>query len=615
MTPLFTKESHAIFWNNNVNAIQRMLDYGYICRRETPSVAVIVHPTSQSSVQKFFFGPKEIVIPVVKTVEEAVDVAPNSDAFLNFASLRSAYDVTMEAFEFDCLKTHTITAEGIPERHARILVARAKKLGRILIGPSTVGAITPGAFKTGNIGGTLQNIVKSKLHRPGSAGLVTRSGGLFNELANSVSIHADGVAEGVAIGGDRYPGSSFVDHMLRMEKNPAVKYFLMLGEVGGTDEYQVIDAVKAGKIKKPIVAWCTGTVAAHLSSNVQFGHAGAKANSEMESAAAKNDAMRKAGFKVPESFNGLPKLIKSVYKALLEAQKVLTEEILEVPEIPEDYTAAKRSGKIRKKTTFICTISDDRGEEATYSGHPISSLATPDTGFGIGDVVSLLWFKKRYPKWATDFIETIIKTVADHGPAVSGAHNTRVTARAGKDLVSSLVSGLLTIGPRFGGAIDEAAHHFKHGLDQQMTPAGFVEYMKRKGIPIPGIGHRIKSVKNPDLRVSALKKFARDHFPATTLLNYAEEVEAVTTSKKGNLILNVDGTVGVLLVDMWRSLGDADDVIQAHIDTGTLNAFFVLGRTIGFIAHALDEKRLNMPMYRHDLDDILYEVELAEKSV
>lgn len=55
---------------------------------------------------------------------------------------------------------------------------------------------------------------------------------------------------------------------------------------------------------------------------------------------------------------------------------------------------------------------------------------------------------------------------ADHGPCVSGAHNTIVTARAGKDLVSSLVSGLLTIGPRFGGAIDDAARYFKDACDR-----------------------------------------------------------------------------------------------------------------------------------------------------
>ncbi|RAP32576.1 ATP citrate synthase [Candidatus Marinamargulisbacteria bacterium SCGC AG-439-L15] len=612
MSSLFTKKSQAIFWNNNVKAIQRMLDYGYICRRETPSVSAIVHPTSQSSVQKFFFGPQEIVIPITKTIEEAVELCPNSDCFLNFASFRTAYDVTIEALQFTNFKTVMVTAEGIPERFARQMVSLAKKKGITLVGPSTVGAITPGALKTGNIGGTIENIAKTRLHRPGSVGLVTRSGGLFNELCNIISLNSDGIAEGIAVGGDRFPGSTFIDHMLRMEKMPEIKLMVLLGEVGGTDEYEIINAVNAGKITKPIIALCTGTVAQHLSSGVQFGHAGAKANAEEEEAAAKNNALKKAGFHVPESFNELPKLIKTVYSDIKAKENTPEEDILEVPEIPEDYITAKKSGKIRKTTNFICTISDDRGDEAVYAGHPISSVATPETGFSIGDVVSLLWFKKQYPKWASDFIETVIKTVADHGPAVSGAHNTRVTSRAGKDLISSIVSGLLTIGPRFGGAIDGAAKYFKYGYDQEMTPNGFVEYMKKKGIPIPGIGHRIKSLKNPDLRVNALRDYAKKQFPETKILDYASEVELVTTSKKGNLILNVDGVVGVLLVDMWKALGYSDEEIEHYIESGALNAFFVLGRSIGFIGHYLDEKRLNMPLYRHDLDDILYDVEKAE---
>ena len=79
--------------------------------------------------------------------------------------------------------------------------------------------------------------------------------------------------------------------------------------------------------------------------------------------------------------------------------------------------------------------------------------------------------------------------------------------------------------------------------------------------------------------------------------------------------MNVDGCVGVLLVDMWRSLGYSDDEIDNQIDSGALNAFFVLGRAIGLIGHVLDEKRLNMPLYRHELDDILYEVDLAKEMV
>ena len=603
MGALFTKDTQAIFWNNNTSAIQRMLDYDYTIKRETPSVAAIVAPTSGNKFEKFFYGPNEIMIPVFKSTPEAKAALPKADVLLNFASFRTAYEVTMEALNLGGFSSIMITAEGIPERLARAMNQHARDKGVTVIGPATVGAIAPGAFKIANIGGTIENIISSKLHRAGSCGLVTRSGGLFNELSNIIAINADGIAEGVAIGGDRFVGSVFIDNLLRMEANPEVKYMLLLGEVGGTEEYKVIEAVKSGQIKKPIIAWCIGTIAKYYDSGVQFGHAGASANGDMETAEAKNRAMKEVGIHVPASFNDLPEIISAVYHAL-HAEGV-------AKDIKEP--AMNVCPKVRRSKEFICTISDDRGDEATYAGFPISSLATPDTGKGIGDVISLLWFKKQYPQWATQFIETVIKTVADHGPAVSGAHNSKVTARAGKSVVEALVTGLLTIGPRFGGAIDGAAKYFKYADDNKLSPAEFLNHMKKEGVPIPGIGHRIKSLKNPDLRVEGLKKFAREYFPSTSLLDYALTVEQLTTSKKENLILNVDGTIGILMVDMWRALGYSEEEINEFIDSGTLNSFFIVGRSIGFVGHILDEKRLAMPMYRHPMDDILYDVPMAEK--
>ncbi|MGM0533415.1 MAG: citrate/2-methylcitrate synthase [Campylobacterota bacterium] len=600
---LFTKDTQAIFWNNNKKAIQRMLDYDYTIKREKPSVAGIVAPTSGNKFEKFFYGGDEIMVPLYKTTAEAKKAQPQADVLLNFASFRTAYDVTMEALEIGGFKTIMITAEGIPERLARYMNETARSKDVTVIGPATVGGIVPGAFKIANVGGTITNIINSKLHRAGSCGLVTRSGGLFNELSNIISINADGIAEGVAIGGDRFVGSTFIDNLLRMENNPKVKYMLLLGEVGGIEEYKVIEAIQSGKITKPVIAWCIGTIAKYYDSGVQFGHAGASANADRETAEAKNKAMAQAGIYVPESFNDLPNKIKEVYTKLKSEGSIQEIEEPELNEIPAH----------RKPKNFICTISDDRGDEATYAGHPISSVATPDTGKGIGDVVSLLWFKKEYPKWATDFIETVMKTVADHGPAVSGAHNAKVTARAGKSVVESLVTGLLTIGPRFGGAIDGAAKYFKYADDNDLSPKEFLKHMKNEGVPIPGIGHRIKSLKNPDKRVEGLKKFAKENFPSTSLLDYALSVEQLTTSKKENLILNVDGTIGILMVDMWRALGYDEKEIDEFIESGTLNSFFIVGRSIGFIGHILDEKRLAMPMYRHPFDDILYDVEKAEK--
>jgi ATP citrate (pro-S)-lyase len=212
---------------------------------------------------------------------------------------------------------------------------------------------------------------------------------------------------------------------------------------------------------------------------------------------------------------------------------------------------------------------------------------------GIGGVLSLLWFKRRLPSYATKFIEMVLMLTADHGPAVSGAHNTIVTARAGKDLISSLVTGLLTIGERFGGALDGSAQMFSSSYDKGLSPSEFVSSMRKSNKLILGIGHKIKSRTNPDLRVSIVKQYVLSNFPNADILKYAIEVEKVTTAKKDNLILNVDGAVGVAFVDLLRGCGAfSREEAEEYIQIGTLNGLFVLGRSIGFIGHYLDQKRL-----------------------
>lgn len=98
---------------------------------------------------------------------------------------------------------------------------------------------------------------------------------------------------------------------------------------------------------------------------------------------------------------------------------------------------------IRKPASFMTSICDERGQELLYAGMPVTEVLKQNVG--IGGVVSLLWFQRCLPPIYCKFLEMSLMLTADHGPAVSGAHNTIVCARAGKDLVSSLVSGLLTI--------------------------------------------------------------------------------------------------------------------------------------------------------------------------
>jgi len=600
---LFDKNTRAIVFGYQQNAIQRMLDFDYVCRREVPSVACIVNPTREG-LHKCFWGTKEIMIPMYRTLKEAASKHKGADVMVNFASFRSAYDTTKEALETKSIRTVAVIAEGVPEKRARQLAKIAKEKNKWIIGPATVGGIAGGAFKIGNTAGMLDNIIACKLHRPGSVAYVSKSGGLSNELNNIIARNSDGIYEGVAIGGDRYPGSVFIDHIMRYEKNPDIKMMVLLGEVGGTDEYEIVELLKNGKIKKPLVAWCIGTCSKVFPAEVQFGHAGARAGAERETADAKNKALKEAGAIVPNSFEDFDKKIKQTFDKLVKSGKIKPKEDVEPPKIPIDYKVAMRDGIIRRSTDFISTISDDRGEELLYCGVPISKVFKDD--IGLGGVIGLLWFKKQLPKWATDFIEMVVLVTADHGPAVSAAHNAIVASRAGKDLVSCLASGILTIGPRFGGAVQGAADHFTTYLYSDHDPDFMIKEMKKKNVNIQGIGHRIKSVTNPDVRVEVLKKYALKNFPNTETLKYALKVEEITTSKRGNLILNVDGCIGVLTCDMLRSIGYTREQVREFVDLGILNAFFVLGRSIGIIGHIIDQKRLKARLYRHPWDDIAY---------
>ncbi|KAF7097351.1 hypothetical protein CFC21_099177 [Triticum aestivum] len=555
---IFSKTTQALFYNYKQLPIQRMLDFDFLCGRETPSVAGIINPGSDGF-QKLFFGQEEIAIPVHPTIEAACNAHPTADVFINFASFRSAAASSMSALKQPTLRVVAIIAEGVPESDAKQLISYARANNKVIIGPATVGGVQAGAFKIGDTAGTIDNIIQCKLYRPGSVGFVSKS----------------------------------------------VKMMVVLGELGGSDEYSLVEALKQGKVQKPVVAWVSGTCARLFKSEVQFGHAGAKSGGELESAQAKNQALRDAGAVVPTSFEALESVIKETFEKLVEEGNIPPVPEVTPPLIPEDLNTAIKSGKVRAPTHIISTISDDRGEEPCYAGVPMSTII--ERGYGVGDVISLLWFKRSLPRYCTQFIEICVMLCADHGPCVSGAHNSIVTARAGKDLVSSLVSGLLTIGPRFGGAIDDAARYFKDAYDRGLTPYEFVEGMKKKGIRVPGIGHRIKSRDNRDKRVQLLQKYAHAHFPSVKYMEYAVQVETYTLSKANNLVMNVDGAIGSLFLDLLSGSGmfskqETDEIIEI----GYLNGLFVLARSIGLIGHTFDQKRLKQPLYRHPWEDVLY---------
>ena len=570
----------------NKNAIQRMLDFDYVSNKESYSVKCVIEPRqSKNTMDPFFFGNESILMPIYNNFSDAIE-NNQFDTVICFMSFRSVYDTCTEILNFTQVKNIVIIAEGVPELLTRKLNLLARNKNVLIIGPATVGGIFPGQFRIANTGGSLENILEHNLYKKGTVGLVSRSGGLLNELCSIISKNTHGIHTAISIGGDRYPSSNFIDYILSYESNNEIKMHVFLGEVGGIQEILIANAVKSGLIKKPIIGYCYGITSDYLSKDIQFGHAGASATASYESANFKNAYMKNSGILVPNTFEELPNLIKSTY------------EKLNINFVNE--TKPRLFKETRVLPTFYSSISNEQGEELEYNHVKITELLNK----GIGKTIGHLWLKKDLPDWFSNYIELILIVTADHGGMVSGAHNTMVASRAGKDLISSLCSGLLTIGDYFGGALNDSAKQFKMGYEKY-TPKEFVEHMKKTNNLIMGIGHKIKSVENPDKRVEILKECIFKNFPKYDYVNYALQVEKITTQKKNNLILNVDGLIANSLLDAFSILLTKTE-FEEILENDFINAFFILGRTIGFIGHWYDQKRLKQGLFRLNPKDIQY---------
>lgn len=256
----------------------------------------------------------------------------------------------------------------------------------------------------------------------------------------------------------------------------------------------------------------------------------------------------------------------------------------------------------RTHSLFTTTISGDVGGEPTVLGKNLTSLATSHS---LAYLAGSLWLGRPLKSKKTESaIDLALKLLVDHGPYVSGAVNTMITARAGRDLVSSLVSGLLTIGPRFGGAVNGAAKIWFESVGTGILPPELVESFARRKEYLPGIGHRKYRLDSPDPRVPLLTSLIED-IPHPHL-DFALRVAKLTTAKKPNLILNVDGALAAVMLDLLTHEEKIDkDELTTLIESEFFNAIFVLSRSVGFIAHYLDQKRLGEPLFRLPDQDIL----------
>lgn len=575
---LAAQDHSIIALGNHPGIIQSMLDFDFLSGKPASLKAIV---GSGKNFERFFFGEEEMIVPVYPDVDHLPErLKADTTALINLLSGRRILYSSLQAFEaLSSVVILAVFAENVPEQHALALRSECSRRGIVGIGPATVGLLIPGRIKLGAIGGVDHNqIAGNQLYARGSIAVMSSSGGMTNELITIAAQSGFGISFGVSFGGERFPLLQPIDAFLAAQADPHTRAIAYFGELGGTDEYALAQALRDGRVTKPVIAYIAGTVAELFEEPPQFGHAKAMARTDDETASAKKAALQAAGATVADSFGDFVSSVRA----------------LAIP--PQAEAPAPALIGPRHKALFISSITHtDKGGELHLVGKTLEDIARSDYGTVVGSI--LLGHQPASPHTA-DLIQLVLKLLVDHGPHVSGAVNTMIAASAKRDLVSALTAGLLTIGPRFGGAVNQSAATLLEGVASNIPAVDLVEKMAAEKQLIAGIGHKKYNISLPDPRVRLLT----DSLPGGMegrFLRYARDIEAVTTKKGSSLILNVDGAIAACLLDVLSEYeGYTLERLQRLIDIEFFNAFFVAARTVGFVGHYLDQRRLDQGLFR-----------------
>jgi succinyl-CoA synthetase alpha subunit len=252
-------------------------------------------------------GKKVEGVPVYDTVKEALRNHSSINASLIVVPAPFVKDAALEAI-MNGVPLINIITEHVPTVDSAVIIAWAREKGVRVVGPSSVGIISPKKGKIGSIGSS----EIQKVFTPGHVGVISKSGGMTAEI--SVTLTAAGIGQStvIGIGGDQLIGSDFVDLLSLFEKDKETRAVVLFGEIGGVYEERAAEFIRKEKFKKPIVAVVAGKFSDHLPKEIVLGHAGAIVAKGKGSYASKIEAFRRAGVHLAHTIDEIPILLKRV---------------------------------------------------------------------------------------------------------------------------------------------------------------------------------------------------------------------------------------------------------------------------------------------------------------
>lgn len=224
-------------------------------------------------------------IPIYHTIRRGMQ-AHDADTAMLFVPPAFTKDAIFEALDAGIRKIVTI-ADGIPLHELLQIRSAATSCGAMVVGGNTSGVISPGKAMMGVLPYWIERVYK-----PGRIGVMTRSGSLTNEVTAEVVKAGYGVSTLMGVGGDSVPLTRFAEILPLYQADPETDAVVIIGELGGTMEEEVAQAMESGEFTKPLVAFIGGRTAPK---GKRMGHAGAIVTGSKGTVEAKIDALTMAG--------------------------------------------------------------------------------------------------------------------------------------------------------------------------------------------------------------------------------------------------------------------------------------------------------------------------------
>lgn len=236
--------------------------------------------------------------PVFNSASEAV-AQTGADVSIIFVPPPYAADAIMEAADAG-IKVVVCITEGIPVKDMVLIMQYLCNKNCRLIGPNCPGIITPGEAKVG--------IMPGFIHKPGSVGIISRSGTLAYEAVDQITKSGLGQSTGIGIGGDPIVGTTILDAVKLFNNDKNTKGIVMIGEIGGNMEIEAAEWIKIN-MKKPVVSFIAGATAPK---GRTMGHAGAIIGGKNDTAQAKKQKLSECGIYVVDSPADIGKKMSSL---------------------------------------------------------------------------------------------------------------------------------------------------------------------------------------------------------------------------------------------------------------------------------------------------------------